>query len=398
MQTKKASLIPLLFGSYYVIFFYGSYIALLGFMLPQIKADFNVSYTASGLVFLLPLVPGIFGNFFAGYIFTKFDRKKVLIGICTLMIIVYLLLPLSSSYFIFLVFNLLLSTIVNLMNTMSNITISDVFTLKYPRYRDNGILMVHFLFSFGSVLAILLGDILFESKVTWRTIFLIDALISLPVLILFLFSKYPDLKGNSISGISLKDVTALLYNRKMIFFLICALFYVGAEDGIVNWTSTFLENGHGHGKSFSSLALMLFFILFASGRLLGVLFIQKLNPVRAILVLIGLGASSVALEVFTGLTLFGVDVFIPFCGILLSIVFPTIQNLLIKEFKDNISVATGILFAASSVGGTLMTFLIGVSNDFIGDKYGFVIISVYLVMVVPFLVSIRYNGHGAPDR
>jgi len=86
--------------------FYGTYFALLGFMLPQIKADFNVSYTTSGLIFLLSLLPGIIGNIFAGYLFSKFNNKIILVIASAIIVSFYIILPMSKVYSHFLIINL----------------------------------------------------------------------------------------------------------------------------------------------------------------------------------------------------------------------------------------------------------------------------------------------------
>jgi len=40
------------------------------------------------------------------------------------------------------------------MHTGSSITVSDVLSIKFPHFKDNGIILFHFTFALGSILAL----------------------------------------------------------------------------------------------------------------------------------------------------------------------------------------------------------------------------------------------------
>lgn len=391
ITIRKFRIGLLLLSSYYSILFYGTYFALLGYMLPQIKAEFHVNYTQSGLIFLLPILPGILGNIFAGYIFGRVHKRLILIISSAIIVLFYLLMPFAPNYTVFLTLNFLLCAGISLMHTAVSVSISDVLSYGLPKYKDNGILLQHFLFTLGSIIALVAGAWLVHRDFSWRSIFFLDAAAAIPFLLLFIVSKYPETLSHKKEDAQLKlsSYIKLMRNPALLAYSVAIMLYVGAENGIVNWAACFLENGHGYTKSTTTIALTLFFVMLTLGRLIGAFIIHKLNQRMTVAVLTAASAIVIVLEVLFQKAVYGVDLYIPLTGFLFAVIFPTIQNQMMKDFQDNLSSATGVFFAFSSIGATLLPFMIGVGNDLTGVKYGMIAASLYLIILIPVFLGTR---------
>jgi len=385
----KGNYIFLLLASYFVVMFVGITASIRGLLLPQIKEDFNINYTTTGLMFLLPMIPGLFGSLFSGFIFDNFNKKLIIIIASIINTILFILLPFSINYYFFLIITFIISISFFVLSIGSNIGVNDFFTAKYPNLKDNGINSFHFLYALGAVISLIFGFILIKKDFDWRFIYKIIGFSSLLIVFFYILSNFPHISNNKNNNktTNIKNYLNLLKNKNMLFYSFTAILYSGAELSVIIWAPTILENGYNMGKGYISIILILFFLFIALGRFLGTLFIQKIDQLKLFLLLCLLSILSIILGFIFRLKLFGFDIFIPLCGLFFSVMFPTIQNYIIKKFPDDANIAIGILFASCSIGSTLLPFIVGFLNDIIGVKYGLTVTVIYIALMIPILIA-----------
>lgn len=387
---KKTGYILLIAGSYYFALFIGVFSTIRGLLLPLIKDYYNINYTSSGLMFLIFLFPGILGNIFNGYIFNKFNKKNILVLGSFLLSFFFIAIPYSKNYNLFLVFSFFFGFGSTICSTGSAIALIDTFNSQLPEYKEKAIILMHFLYSLGALIISFLFMVNAKQITNWQTIYLIIALLSLILLISRIFSRYPviDASYNKIEEFNFKKYISILKNPRMLCYLFIAIFYGGSELGITSWIPTYLENAYFETKTYSSLILLLFFLLLTIGRFAGSLFIDKFNKDKMLFSFIFLEIISIILGFIFRIRVFNFDIFIPLCGLFLSIIYPVIQNYLIVDFKEDISIATSLFYTGTIIGVSLLPFLIGSFNDIIGEKYGISLSGVYLILIIPFLINV----------
>ncbi len=394
-NNKRPLYIPVIFGCYYFLLFMGAFNALRGLTLPQVSSTYNIGYTESGLMFLLPVIPAVFANIFSGYFFSKVNKKWFMVFSAMLLGLSIFALPNSPNYFWFLVFTMFVMAGINATLTTANITIPDIFISRYPKYSEAAIGTLHFFYGIGASTFLILGNILVKNNVGWQSIFLILAGASSVLFFSFLLSKYPkksELKRKE-TPLNLEKMLEIIKHKKMILYLFCISLYTGSELSVTNWATTFLKDGYGMTEEYSSIVLIAFFICIAVGRFLGVLILHKVNLLKLMFTLISCSVISVILGFVFRITIFGFDIFIPLLGLFFSVMFVSIQTFMVRDFENNLSAATGIFFAAATAGPTIFPFLIGVSNDIVGVKYGCFIIGIFLFLIIPLLLIAKPKAY-----
>ncbi|MDO6853735.1 L-fucose:H+ symporter permease [Cellulophaga lytica] len=199
--------------------------------------------------------------------------------------------------------------------------------------------------------------------------YIILGVVVLCIMAIILFIKIP----KSVDGdkMSISDSFKKLFsNKNYIFGVIAQAFYVGAQ--IMCWTYIFqyvdninegLPANEALTATWYNIAAM---VIFLTGRWIGTALMKTLNPSR-VLLLFGLGgvlfsAGAILLQGQLGLySLVGISLF-------MSIMFPTIYGIALKDMGDEAKIGSAGLVMAI-VGGALMPVLQGGILDWGGPGF-----------------------------
>lgn len=189
----------------------------------------------------------------------------------------------------------------------------------------------------------------------------------LAIMALIIFTKIPKTAAEDKMGLS-ESFKKLFSNRNYKHGVIAQAFYVGAQ--IMCWTYIFqyvdnlnANTGEDYTATYFNVAAM---ILFLAGRWIGTGLMKTINPSK-ILMLFGIGgviccAGSILLPGITGLiALVAVSIF-------MSIMFPTIYGIALKDMGDEAKIGSAGLVMAI-VGGALMPVLQGSILDMGGSGF-----------------------------
>ncbi|MCR9286766.1 MAG: L-fucose:H+ symporter permease [Bacteroidetes bacterium] len=189
------------------------------------------------------------------------------------------------------------------------------------------------------------------------------------IMVIILFTKIPDTE--KVEKISLSgSFKILLANKRYVQGVIAQAFYVGAQ--IMCWTYIFqyVDNMNVHRPEDAQLTATYYNIVamvsFLIGRWIGT-FLMKNNSPSKMLMYFGLGgvicsAGAILLPGMAGLfSLIGISVF-------MSIMFPTIYGIALKDMGDEAKIGSAGLVMAI-VGGALMPVLQGYILDWGGSGF-----------------------------
>lgn len=201
---------------------------------------------------------------------------------------------------------------------------------------------------------------------------------------IIIFTKIP--KTLESEKINLKDsFKTLLRNKRYIQGVLAQAFYVGAQ--IMCWTYIFQYVDHMNENlpeadkltaTWFNVAAMVIFLI---GRWIGTWLMKKIDPAK-LLMLFGIGgvimsAGAILLPGMGGLiSLVGISVF-------MSIMFPTIYGIALKDMGDEAKIGSAGLVMAI-VGGALMPVLQGSILDWGGDGFAD-------VQVMGFIPEVKFS-------
>lgn len=217
--------------------------------------------------------------------------------------------------------------------------------------------------------------------------YLIIAVVVILVTIGFLLTKLPDVKesasADAHAGFSLK----VLRHPHVMWAVIAQFFYVGAQVGVGSFFIRFSKEVMDLGEKpasylWGSIAMVGFMV----GRFAGTFFMQFIKPQKLLLLyaLINILLLVVALNTSGKISVYSV-IAVPF---FMSIMFPTIFALGIKELGEETKMASSLL-VMSIVGGALAPLVMGLISDSTGSMQ-----KAYIIPLLCFLAVAWFGWKG----
>ncbi|HWV72524.1 MAG TPA: MFS transporter [Pseudosphingobacterium sp.] len=218
---------------------------------------------------------------------------------------------------------------------------------------------------------------LVPSSLTWVSLYWIFALVCALVYFLLIFVKVPQVELKEDEKISLgKPLRELMGNRMAWLFFLGIFAYVGTEQGIATWISTFLVTYHQvDPQTVGATVNAYFWGLLTVGCLLGLLLL-KLMDSRTVLVCFTIGAMvSLSFALF-GKKEWAIYAF-PTSGFFLSVMYSVVFSLALNSVTKYHGTFSGIL-CSGIVGGAVVPLLVGTIGNLIGLRLGMLFLFVPL--------------------
>ena len=217
--------------------------------------------------------------------------------------------------------------------------------------------------------------------------YMIIAAVVILVTIGFLFTKLPDVKESAAAdahtGFSLK----VLRHPHVLWAVIAQFFYVGAQVGVGSFVIRFLKEVNDVGEKpasylWGSIAMVGFMV----GRFAGTFLMKYIRPQKLLTLyaLISILLLVIALNTSGKIAVYSV-IAVPF---FMSIMFPTIFALGIKELGEETKMASSLL-VMSIVGGALAPLAMGLISDYTGSMQ-----KAYIIPLLCFAVVAWFGWKG----
>ena len=229
---------------------------------------------------------------------------------------------------------------------------------------------------FLSVMSFLTPD-----KLHWVSIYWIFAAVSLFMMAIVLFSRFPKVirKEDEIVG-PWKTHVELFKQKTVILFFLGIFCYVGTEQGIANWISEFLRTYHGLRPEVEGAKTVgLFWGLMTVGCVLGLALLKVLDSKMVLRIF------TLASLVILGFTLFGsvkmALIGFPALGFCLSVMYAIIFSLALNSVSKSHGSFAGIL-CTGIAGGAVVSLLVGKLKDLFGLQAGMTILFITLAYIL----------------
>lgn len=247
------------------------------------------------------------------------------------------------------------------------------------------------MYSLGAVLAPILCGALLGAGIVWRFFFGVLIVMTLIVIAGLMISAFEPKEQPVISPEAPARVVrdfpgADAHNGHWVLpgiIILCFImfFYVGVENGIAYFLNTFV--GVELGGADSYLALSLFWLAMIPSRL----FCGMQDRHRAALLLVATVGVSVLTAAMGFVHISAVAVVLAFVlGFFSGAVYPCVLSYN-ADFEGNRSAtATGLITAATGLGGALVTFAFGWMTDVLGIRTAFMLLGAFMLLAVLFVL------------
>jgi len=210
-------------------------------------------------------------------------------------------------------------------------------------------------------------------SLAWVSIYLLFTIISLVMLAIILFVRFPKVIRKEDEIVGAWDTHLALFRKRVVILFFFGIFaYVGLEQGIANWISEFLRTYHGEDpQTVGAATVGLFWGMMTVGCILGLILLKVMDSK------IVLRIFTFAALIFLTLSLFGsaqMALFgFPALGFCLSVMYGIIFSLALNSITKDHGSFSGILCTAIA-GGAIFSLLIGKLKDMIGLQEGMMVL------------------------
>lgn len=387
MKTEKNNyLIPFILVTS-LFFLWGISNNLTGILIPHLRKALQLTNTQSTFVdtavylaYFLTAIP-------AGLILNKFGYKKgIITGLLVFSLGAFLFIPAANTrtFEIFLLGLFIIGCGLTILETAANPYATKLGDPEGATTRlnlaqsFNG--LAAFLAPMIGTLFILSGKEYSESELLLmpeadKIVYLTSeaASVKLPYMILggfllllavvFMILKFPEFKEENKANSS-GSIGQALKQKHLVWAVITQFFYVGAQVCVTSFFVRMAISGGGVDEKTAGYYLGVYGLLFMSGRFIGTIIMRYIQPAKllAIYALLCILLSCVAIYAD------GKNVVLALGGLgfFMSIMFPTIFSLGIKDLNENTKPASSLI-VMSIIGGAIFPVIMGKIIDSSGD-------------------------------
>jgi FHS family L-fucose permease-like MFS transporter len=410
MKTEKKNyLLPFILVTS-LFFLWGISNNLTGILIPHLRKALQLTNTQSTFVDTAVYLAYFLSAIPAGLILNKFGYKKgIITGLLVFSLGAFLFIPAANTrtFEIFLLGLFIIGCGLTILETAANpyatkLGDPDGATTRLNLAQSfNG--LAAFLAPMIGTLFILSGKEYSESELLLmpeadKIAYLISeaASVKLPYIILggfllllavvFMILKFPEFKEENKANTS-GSIGQALKQKHLVWAVITQFFYVGAQVCVTSFFVRMAISGGGVDEKTAGYYLGVYGLLFMLGRFVGTIIMRYIQPAKllAIYALLCILLSCIAIYAD------GKNVVLALGGLgfFMSIMFPTIFSLGIKDLNENTKPASSLI-VMSIIGGAIFPVLMGKIIDNSGDD----IQKGYIVPLLCFFVVLYFGLKG----
>lgn len=317
-----------------------------------IKKFYNLSDTQVAIipaaVFFAALIMNLFGARLAALIGLK---KGIYIG-CVIAILASVIIVFSRNYYVFLTGAFIQGISYGILCVFST-NILALLPGKYQKYS-----LFNAFYGFGGMIILPIAKFFIKNNINFSYAYIIHiCTFSILLLLAINIGELPKVNNE----FEWSHIGEVLKDRQVLMFAIAIFAYVGAEISTTTWSGIFLESHYLISKIQVPNILLIFWLMFSSGRIIGDKFINKYGQLK-ILEFSTIGSIAGILILLAGQNETSAYFGLAVVGSMFALQYPCIQGFVIAcVSRDRIPSVNTIIATSNSLGAFLLTYLIGLS-------------------------------------
>jgi fucose permease len=341
-----------------------------GVIIPEVIKEFRLSMTVAGAFHYASMSGIAIAGILLGYLADKFGRKQTIILGLILFAVSSYLFAVGRSFLFFLALLLVSGIAIGIFKTGALALIGDI--TRSTTEHTSTMNTVEGFFAVGSIIGPALVAHFLAVGTSWKWLYIVAATLCVVLIVTAWSVRYPHTIATS-EPVDLKRTFGMMKNRYALGFSAAIFLYVAVESAVYVWMPTLLASDRAPATVVTAYAISIFFVLRAAGRFVGSWVLLRLNWAAVVSVFSLAIFACFLLSMIGGIRV--AAYLLPFSGIFMSVIYPTINSKGISCFRkaEHGAVAGVILFftcGAAVVGPLAM----GAISDALGDpKYGFVL-------------------------
>jgi fucose permease len=392
----------LLFYSLFLAYICAGIMSVLpGASLLVLAENTRVTLAVAGSSFTLSALGFIFGVLIAGLFSTKLNSKYILMGGIGLMSLAGAITPVTHSFSMLLITQLLKGVGFGLID----VSINTIVTLAFHDTLGETLNNVHSAFGIGALSGPLLLSISLQmlNEALWA--YLVGAIAGCVVFFLLIRQVIPEIPTRHEK--QQQQQSSLFWNvfrQPLLWFMALQIaLYVGAELGFGSWIVTVLSQSAAISLALAAPAATAFFLGLTLGRLLGGQVLRRgLLSENQLLYVSVLGGfiSGIVVAIFPGqiVVSFGASVLV---GLFYGPLFPGIMAMASRQFVDTIGIVSSVMLVSTGSAAMILPALMGFLLPIIGINWVLVFPAFCcLLIMVPLFLANRQQRHSLhlPDN
>lgn len=372
----------------------GIHSVLPGASLLLLAENTQVPLDIAGSSFTLSALGFAIGVLIAGVLTTKLNSKYILIAGLGLMSVAGAITPLTHSFSI-----LLISQLIKGMGFgLIDVSINTIVTLAFHDALSETLNNVHSSYGIGALVGPLLLSLFLQvlNEAFWA--YFVGTVVGFAAMLLLLRQAVPSLPTQNEIRRQQHPSHSLSVFRQVLLWLMALqiALYVGAEIGFGNWIVTAVSQSAAITLSLAAPAATAFFLGLTIGRLLGAQVLKRdLLSENRLLYLCILGGCLTGLLVaaFPGqiAVSFGASALV---GLFYGPFFPGIMAMASRQFVHALGIVSSVMLVSTGAAAMVLPALMGVLIPYIGINWVLVIPAFCcLLIVVPFALAIWQQRH-----
>jgi FHS family L-fucose permease-like MFS transporter len=364
-----------------------------GVIIPQIVKEFCLSVTAAGAFHYATMAAIAAAAILLGFLADRLGRKPtIVLGLMIFALNSYLFV-FGGTFAFFLVLLTISGASIGIFKTGALALIGDISSSTAEHTSTMN--LVEGFFGVGAIIGPALVTTLIDHQVSWKWLYTIAGTICVVLILIALLVKYPRTMKPSGDSVDLRRTLRMMSNRYALAFGTGALLYVAIEASVYVWGPLYLSAYDGRWTVLASYAISGFFLLRATGRFLGAWLLKKYDwswvlAILSLAILLCLAGS-----VFGGVR--AAVVLLPFSGLFMSVIYPTLNSKGISCFqRSEHGAVAGVILFFTCAGAVLGPLAMAQVIDLLGaPKYAFLMATFFAALLLSGLV---YNCIRQPTR
>ncbi len=368
---------------YSAFFAFGFSTLILSSALPAIARDFSLNHLEAGFLLASGVIGYIGGAIFCVFFADRLEIHKLSLLSSASMTIGLSLMTFSFSYISFIIANIFANFGTGIVEVAIGVIVSRIKVAAISRALNR----VHSLFALGAVGSPFIVALFISLGLGWRLAYLASGVVSaLPFIFILKMKRYnPAYDKREEKHVDFKRAFS---NPLFILLNIMMLIYVGYEMGYSAWISTLMFEYRNFPIALASTFPAIFWFGMFVGRYSSSYLAGRFSYTRWLLIIVLLSLITSILSFVVSSTLTLAYLFVYLSGVSFASTYPTIQAILVANFKEHIGSLMGTLVIFVGLGSVVVEWGIGAIANYFGILAGVILIPVSIALEIPMISKV----------